>query len=57
MISVSENFLVESEGSFLQNKISPFLAQGICIYVAHCFFSWNTVGPTPLICSSAKSEE
>ena len=27
-ISVSENFMVESEG-FLQNKICPFLAQGI----------------------------
>jgi len=29
MISVSENFLAESEW-FLQNKISPFLRQGIC---------------------------
>jgi hypothetical protein len=30
MISVSENFLAESERFyFLQNKISPFLAQGI----------------------------
>jgi hypothetical protein len=29
--SVSENFLVESEWCFfLQNKICPFLAQGIC---------------------------
>ena len=47
MISVSENFLVESEWFFfLQNKICPFLAQGICIYVGHSF-SWNTVGPTP----------
>ena len=46
MISVSENFLVESECFFLQNKICPFLAQGICIYVGHSFL-WNTVGPTP----------
>jgi hypothetical protein len=23
---------------FLQNKICPFLAQGICIYVGHSFF-------------------
>ena len=47
MISVSENFLVESEWFlFYQNKICPFLAQGICIYVGHSFL-WNTVGPTP----------
>jgi hypothetical protein len=32
MISVSENFLVESEWFILQNKICPFLAQGICIW-------------------------
>jgi hypothetical protein len=51
MISVSENVLVESE-YFLQNKICPFLEQGICIYVDHSFL-WNAVGPTPLICSSA----
>jgi hypothetical protein len=51
MISVSENFLVESEYfDILQNKICPFLAQGICIYV-------EPVGPTPLICPSASSEE
>jgi hypothetical protein len=40
MISVSVNFLVESECVFfLQNKICPFLAQGtgICIYVGHSF--------------------
>jgi hypothetical protein len=37
-ISVSENFLAEAERFyFLQNKISPFLAQGICIYVGHSF--------------------
>jgi len=34
-ISVSENFLVESECFCFQNKICPFLAQGICIYVGH----------------------
>jgi hypothetical protein len=33
MISVSENFLVESEWSFLQNKICPFLAQGMFRYI------------------------
>jgi hypothetical protein len=33
-----------------QNKICPFLTQGICIYVGHSFL-W--VGPTPLICLSA----
>ena len=37
---------------FLQNKICPFLAQGICIYVGHSSL-WNTAGPTPLICPSA----
>jgi hypothetical protein len=37
MISVSENFLVESV-FFLQNKICPFLAQGICIYVEILFY-------------------
>jgi hypothetical protein len=37
---------------FLQNKFGPFLAQGIYIYVGH-YFSWNSVGPTPLICPSA----
>jgi hypothetical protein len=36
MISASENFLVESD-CFLHNKICPFLAQGICIYVGHSF--------------------
>jgi hypothetical protein len=36
MISASENFLVESD-CFLHNKICPFLAQGICIYVGHFF--------------------
>jgi hypothetical protein len=35
MISISENFLVESEWLFLQNKIYSFLTQGICIYVGH----------------------
>ena len=39
MISVSENFLVESEWVFfvffLQNKTCPFLAQGISIYAGH----------------------
>jgi hypothetical protein len=49
MISASENFLVESERLFLQNKMCLFLAQGICIYVGHSFL-WNTAGPTPLIC-------
>jgi hypothetical protein len=46
MISVSEN------------KIYPFLAQGICIYVVvgHSFL-WNTVGPTPLICLSDKGQK
>jgi hypothetical protein len=38
MTSVSENFLVEYEWFFWgQNKIYPFLAQGICIYVGHSF--------------------
>jgi hypothetical protein len=37
MISVSESFLVESEWGFFQNKICPFLTQGICIYVGHSF--------------------
>jgi hypothetical protein len=32
---------------FLQNKICPFLGEGICIYV----------GPTPLFCLSALSGE
>jgi hypothetical protein len=41
MISVSENFLVESEWFFLQNKICPFLRQGISIYNS---FLWNAVG-------------
>jgi hypothetical protein len=49
-ISVSENFLVESEWVFLQNKICLFLAQGIYIYVGHSFI-WNTVGPTLLFCN------
>ena len=40
----------------LQNKICPFLAQGICIYFGH-FYLWNTVGPNPLICLSVQSEE
>jgi hypothetical protein len=37
--SVSENFLVECFFLFffLQNKICPFLAQGISIYVGHSF--------------------
>ena len=35
--SVSENFLAESV-FFLQNKICPFLAQSICIYISHSFF-------------------
>jgi hypothetical protein len=46
--------LVESVFFFcfvLQNKIFPFLAQGICIYDGHSFL-WNTVGPTPSICLS-----
>jgi hypothetical protein len=30
------HFLVESD-CFLHNKICPFLAQGICIYVGHSF--------------------
>jgi hypothetical protein len=54
MISVSENYLVESVvffGFFL-NKICPFQAQDIRIYVGHSFL-WNTVRPTPLICLSA----
>ena len=42
MISVSENFLVQSEW-FLQNKMCPFLIQGICIYVGHSFLE-NIVG-------------
>jgi hypothetical protein len=37
MISLSENSLVESV-FFLQNKICPFLAQDICIYVGHSFY-------------------
>jgi hypothetical protein len=39
MISVSEN-----QSDFLQNKIRPFLAQGICIYVGHIIFkhSWTS---------------
>jgi len=37
MISVSENFLVESECYFKQNKICFFLAQGISIYIDHSF--------------------
>jgi hypothetical protein len=36
MISVSDNFLVESD-CFIHNKIGPFLAQGMCIYVGHSF--------------------
>ena len=55
MIWVSDDFLVESV-FFLQNKICPFLAQGICIYVGDSFL-WNRVGPTPLICPSAENEE
>jgi hypothetical protein len=48
MISVSENFLVESEMFlFWQNKICSFIAQCIYIYVGHSFL-WNTIGPTPL---------
>jgi hypothetical protein len=35
---------------YLQNKICPFLLQGICIYVGHSF-SWNTVGLTLLVLS------
>ena len=38
MISVSENYLVETDCFCLQNKISPFLRQGIYIYVGHSFF-------------------
>ena len=39
MISVSVSFLVESVFDFFsQNKIYPFLTQGICIYVGHSFF-------------------
>jgi hypothetical protein len=38
---------------FFQNKICPFLAQGICIYVGHFFYVKNTVEPTPLSCPSA----
>jgi hypothetical protein len=41
MISVSENVLVESECFCLQNKICPFLSQGICIYVGHSFLKKN----------------
>jgi hypothetical protein len=52
MLSVSENFMVESDWFYLQNKICPFLAQGIFIYVGHSFLR-NTVGSTPLICPSA----
>jgi hypothetical protein len=37
----------------LQNKISIFLAQGICFYVGHSF-PWNTDVPTPLICPKGK---
>jgi hypothetical protein len=37
-ISVSENCLVESEWFCLRNKICPFLAQGICIYVYYAFY-------------------
>jgi len=37
MISVSENFLVESRVVFIQNKICPYLAQDISIYVGHFF--------------------
>jgi hypothetical protein len=67
MISVSENFLVESEWCFFQNKICLFLAQGICIYVGHSFHisrrdlrkrtSWKIIGLyyVPLI--SIKDEE
>jgi hypothetical protein len=37
MISVSDNCLIESERSFLPNKICPFLAKDICIYVGYCY--------------------
>jgi hypothetical protein len=36
-ISVSENFLVESEWCSMQNKICLFLGQGSCIYVGISF--------------------
>ena len=51
MISVSENLFGRIRVFFLQDKICPFLAQSICIYVGHSFL-WNTVGPIPVICPS-----
>ena len=44
MMSVSDNFLLESEWFFLQNKICLFLKHDIFIYVGHSFFmtqSWT----------------
>jgi len=49
MTSISENVLVESEYLlFLQNNICPFLAQSICIYVAHSFFYKTQLDQLPL---------
>ena len=54
MISVSENFVGESEFCFLPNKICPFLRQGICIYVGHSSLR-NTIGPILSFCLLALS--
>ena len=54
MISVSENFLVESERLLLQNKTYLFLRQCICIYVGHSVLG-TTVGLMVLICVLALS--
>jgi hypothetical protein len=45
MTSVSGNVLVESECVFLflQNKICPFLAQSICIYVRSFNFTFHYI--------------
>ena len=59
MISVSENFLAESELFyflfFLQNKICPLLRQGVYIYVGHSFLC-NTVELINFFCLLAFSE-
>jgi hypothetical protein len=47
MMSVSDNFLLESEWFFLQNKICLFLKHDIFIYFDHSFFmtqSWTKLG-------------
>jgi len=55
MISVSENFLVESKCFILLNKIRSILAQGFCIYVGILFYE-TQLDQLPFVCLSTLTD-